>query len=448
MAGALAGLVFVLRFAAHRHHLTVTRRRDAIAQTVEALSGELATGAREDGFALRMATGVRLEAKFVSDSDGPGSTSLVAEESIPTDLVIGAEGVSSRLAKVLTGPDVETGDEFFDHTVLLRGSESRLLAILDRRTRQLVLAAVTQGTTVSDGRVSAVVQGEIADSVRLILPSRELTTLAHAISERASQPVAALLRENAMGDSIPSVRRRNLERLVEQFPEHPETRVALEAASVDADPSVRLFAAARLTGGASTEALSYLVSDPHLEDSVRVDALQQLLAARTGARTLVVIERALADRSAAIRAIAISAIGKARRTTSVGTLLALAAKATDPAEQLALCEAFWRLRDPAAEGVLLRLLEIGGTSVRTAAARALGRTGGVGAVEPLRGVQGLFAGELGQAAGEAVTAIQARLRNASEGQLSVSDAPDGQGHVSLSTGGGAVSIHSADRRRR
>ena len=111
----------------------------------------------------------------------------------------------------------------------------------------------------------------------------------------------------------------------------------------------------------------------------------------------------------------------------------------------ALAEAFWRLRDPAAESVLMRMLQRGSPAVRLETARALGRCGGVGSVEPLRRVQGVLAGELGRVAEESIAAIQARARNAAEGQLSVSDAPDAAGRVSVQDARGAVAVARKDK---
>lgn len=441
MVAALAGIVLVVHLAMRQHRATMQRRAASIAQAVNAVSGRAVRAADDDGFAVRTAAGVLVEAAFNRNQDAAGEATIRAEKEIPTDLVVGAEGISSRIGKALTGGDVETGDDLFDREVLLRGSEARLVAILDRQTRHLVRAAVARGTSIADGMASLVVRGDLENPARLADPAVLLAALADAISNRSALPVAALLRENAIHDPVAAVRRRNLEILADQFPANAETRAALEAASADLDPGVRLFASARIgTGGGGADALADIVADPYLDDTVRADALRQLIEAQAGARTLRVVEWVLNDKSAAVRALAIGAIGKARRTTAMPVLLALAAKANDPEEQRALAEAFWRMRDPAAEDVLLQMLEHGEVRVRMEAARALGRTGGVRSVEPLRGVQGLLAGELGRIAEEAIVAIQGRLRHASEGQLSVAEPPDEQGQVSLASGRGAVSV--------
>lgn len=437
----------VIGRAVHEQRRLDEVRRRALDAAVEQLSaGGTGRADREDGgFLLRMSGGVSLVGARVTESEGPDWLELTAEASIPTDLLIGAEGIGSRLGKMFTGPDVETGESAFDRAVLLRGSEVRLLAIFDRRTRDLLVGAVSRGCTVAAGKARGAAKGDLTEAASILLPSLEVAEIARTISERAQQPVTGLLRENAMGDPAPGVRRRCLQMLLEQFPGHAETRVALEAASVDPDADVRIFASARMDGGGA-DALAEIVADEALAERVRVDAMRRLVEG-AGSRVLAISERELSSGSTAIRTLAIGVIGRARRSTSIPALLSLATRATERDEQLALAEAFWRLRDPAAEAALLHLLETGEPAVRVQAARALGRAGGVGAVAPLRRLQGLLAGELGRVAEEAIVAIQERLRHASEGQLTVSDTSAGEGRLSVPADRGALSVPKREDRK-
>jgi len=440
--GCVVALGLIGRLFLRAHFRFFEARHRVLAETVKALSaGKVRHGNDPNVFTVRTPDGVRVHGTFLVDKDENPATSLLvtAEQNIPTDLVMAQESFASRLGKLVTGADVETGDEAFDREVLLRGSEARLLAVLDADTRAIVRAAVAAGTTVANGAARAML-GSGADKSKVVIAHALATAaVARAISDRVGMP-ATFLRENVEHDALPGVRRRSLEVLLAQFPEHAETATALDAASNDADADLRLFASARLRGGSASDALSRVAGDLSMSDDARAVAFREFLATNAGARGIVLAEKLLGDRSPAVRALAIRTMGKARRSLSMAKLLSLAANATEPIEGLALAETFWRLRDPAAEGVLLKMLESGDVPVRTESARALGRVGGVGSVEPLRRVQGLFSGGLGRVAEEAIASIQGRLRNAAEGQLTVADSPAGEGRVSLPADRGAVSI--------
>lgn len=436
----LVGFVALAAWVDRHSRETAVSRDRALFRTMSALRAGAAGGVTSDGFSVRTAAGVEVMVRRESSSDGPDSFLVrAAMGAIPTDLTMGRETLASRMGKLIAGRDVETGDTEFDHDVLLRGSEPRILALLDQETRQSVRENVSRGAEVGSGAVEI----SIANPEELEAPARLAASLASRLASRAVQPVPVLLRENAMGDSLPGVRRRCLEALVEFFPSHPETRVALDAASVDPDSTVRLFAASKAIGGnaAKAEALAVLVLDLLLEPQARVDAMRELVAMNAGAVAIGVAEACYDDRVREIRVLAIGVLGRARRAQLVPALVKMAHRAYETDERLALAEAFWRMRDPAAEGVLVEMLSNGATEVRTEAARALGRVGSVRAVEALRAVQKPFGGALGRAAEDAIAAIQARARNASEGQLAVTDTEVEAGRVSVAPAAqGAVSL--------
>ena len=429
-----------------RQEASHSRRQQKLwTQAARVLSGtQVRLRSGETGFDLLTKDGVRLAAW--SETRGMSHyrerwVSFIAEDRVLLDLVIAYEGISSRLGKLIGGDDIETGDAEFDRVVLLRGAELRVVAICDRRVRAMIRELVSQRGTVAQGQVRLELQGGTETFGEIVGPARAVAGLARALSERAEQPAALLLRQNAVGDPVAGVRRRALELLLRSFPGHAETRAALEALTTDPDPEVRLLATLNHDDGSAGDRLSEMALDASLTNAARADALSRLVMGKPGVGVLPVVERALADRSPRVRAVAVDAVGRAHHHPAIATLLSLATKAADPDEQRALCDAFWRLRDPAAERVLLDLFERGGLSVRLAAARALGRVGGVSAVEPLRNAAaGLLAGELGRIAAEAVAAIQARLTHAAEGQLSVLDGPDEAGRVSVATAAGAVSV--------
>jgi HEAT repeat protein len=231
--------------------------------------------------------------------------------------------------------------------------------------------------------------------------------------------------------------------LLEHFPEHPETTAALATAAADKDADLRMFAATQLR---ESEVFAAVVRDLTVKEDVRAEALRQYLEANTGARGIAIAERLLFDPSALVRAQAITVVGRARRKENLARLLELGNAANHRAEQLALAEAYWRLGDPGAEVVLVKLLGAEDAAVRIECARALGRIGGVAAVAPLRKVQGLLSGELGTAAEDAIAAIQSRLRGAAEGQITLAEEAPRGGRVSVATGQGAVSLPGKPRK--
>lgn len=391
------------------------------------------------GFDLLTPDGVHLVARFKRSGEDE-ILEYVAHDDLPPEIQLGAESITTRLGKLLLGPDVETGDDAFDRAVFMRGSEVRLLAMLDQRLRSDLRQAVEAGTTLTGGELRRLSGRGPSTLEEVLAPARELARLAKRIAERATQPVPVLLRENALGDPSPKVRLRCLQALVADFRGHAETQAALDGASVDPDPDVRFLALGNAaTGG--FDALSSMVSDTNLRPDARAEALSRLLAAHPGSRSIEIAERALSDHSSVVRIPAIRAVGSARRASALPALLRLAGAMQSTDERVALADAFWRLRDPLAETPLLRFLGDGEESVRVAAARALGRCGGIDAVVPLRALTGgLFAGDAGRVAREAIETIQGRLRHAGEGQVSVVGPAPTEGGVSLAAEAGAVSV--------
>ena len=454
IGGASAIFFYALKWGAQAQREAQAQRAAALRTAVEALcrGGGSGKASADGGFVVQTARGVAVSARHVSESEGPGWLEISASADIPTDLVIARESIATRIGKVLTGPDIECGDEELDRLALLRGSEARLLAMLDAQTRTRLSIALREGDSLADGRVVARTTGDLGVAATISEPAKGAAALAEWLSQRASRPVPVLLRENAMGDPVPAVRRRCLEVLTTQFEGHKETQVALDAASVDHDASVRLFAATRSGGaGSKLEALAELVLDLHLEPEVRVNAMKELVAINTGARVIEVAERRLEDRNPEIRKLAIGVVGRARRGAMVPTLIAMAERALGNGladELAALADAFRRIRDPAAEPVLLEVLaKSPDPAARLASVLALSRVGSVAAVPGLRAQQGLLSGEMGRAAEEAVAAIQARARHASEGQLAVHDAPGEAGRVSVAPARGAVSVPDGSRKK-
>lgn len=172
-----------------------------------------------------------------------------------------------------------------------------------------------------------------------------------------------------------------LRTLVKDFSGHPDTLAACQRAAAFTDPELRVLAA---IGCADDAGLFSLASDESLLASARAEAIEHLLRNADVAREWL--------------------------GTSEAVLVS-------------------GLRDP-------------DLTLRKAAARALGITGGTAAVVPLLELtKGLFAdGTLREIADRSVREIQSRSAGAGAGQLSVVDDASAKGALSPATGDGAISI--------
>jgi len=147
------------------------------------------------------------------------------------------------------------------------------------------------------------------------------------------------------------------------------------------------------------------------------------------------VARALDLPSEALRVAAVRAAGEAGDGSPLLARPDLA-RTTEAGLGVALAEALGKASGAAGESMLLDLLKADAVAVKVAAAKALGAVGTVRAVEPLLPfTQGLFAaGELKDAARDAVRGIQARLGEVEAGGLSVVDERVGEGGLSLHDG--------------
>jgi HEAT repeat protein len=128
----------------------------------------------------------------------------------------------------------------------------------------------------------------------------------------------------------------------------------------------------------------------------------------------------------------VKALGRRGGAESVGLLTDLLTSASKPEHPLPglaveAARALGCIGDASAERPLVAALGSASNLIAMAAAEALGRMGSVHAVRPLRGVE-LRAAATGvrSVARQAVAEIQARLRGASQGQLSLADGEEGR----------------------
>ncbi|HYU31630.1 MAG TPA: HEAT repeat domain-containing protein [Thermoanaerobaculia bacterium] len=137
-------------------------------------------------------------------------------------------------------PENATGDAQFDSAFFIEGPPALVLAVLDARTRTVLLWLSTRSRL-------ALSLGE----VRAEMPPRDLSSTLPYLLEiggRLAQPLdlARCLAENAHRDPEAGVRLQNLTVLARELPGSPATLEALRAACSDPSPEVRLRAAQEL----------------------------------------------------------------------------------------------------------------------------------------------------------------------------------------------------------
>jgi len=318
------------------------------------------------------------------------------------------ESLGTAFEKNVVGErEIEIGDRAFDERFYIRGQAQMAWAVLGPQVRgplsDLLLGQVDAGpagrapvsASLADGRLEVKVRhspfaGESLDRLPAILGS----VLRIARSLVVGDDIARRIADNIEHEPSDGVRLRALVLLAREFPEHPATVERLRAALLDPADEVQLRAALALDAE-GRDTLLRLVTRP-ADDACVARAIGAL-----GAR----LPHELAE-STLRRALA---AGPACRETT-----------------LACLEHLRQFGRPDDEALLIGALGPEDDAVAEASARALGRIGGVAAVEPL--LKASHSGRRGVYR-QAVAEIQSRLPGAGAGQLSL--AADETGALSL-----------------
>ena len=367
-------------------------------------------------------------------------------------LILRAEGRLASLTKLVAGNDVRTQDAAFDAAVHIQGDEQRILAVMSHSTRQAVIELLKLGeTTVTDSKIVLESDASWEDA-----DIQGLTNLVVSLAERLALPVSSMahkLAVNALTDSVPEVRKRNLEcfftasaesgsllaALVRPHPLKEATAESAQAALTAADPRLRLIGGMLVGEEAGFAALKGLVEEDSIPAEMRAQAMIALASHFARERVEPILATALLAGSAPLVQAAVQSVGATRAVRLTGSVCALAETAGTQL-QLEIAKALGALADPEAETTLLSLLGRGEDEVRIAAAQALGRAGTVRAVEPLLLVKNGLLRDVKTPARQAARAIQGRLGNAEAGSLSVVEQEDNKGALSLASEGGALSL--------
>jgi HEAT repeat protein len=353
--------------------------------------------------------------------------SIHAPGLLPQRLELRAENLGTAIEKIVQGPDVEVGDDHFDRTVLVRGHPVLAVALLDADVRRQVTSAVQAGARIRNGRLTAE-RDKIYNRAHFTTEVGGLVKLVRALRQPASP--ASLLALNARSDPEHGVRLRNLELLIERFPEHQETTQVLPDLLDDPLPEIRLKAAAGV-GEEGVPVLAALATNVETSEAVAAEALRAVGASLAVERTLDVLNHALRNRRRSVALAAIEVLGE-RPDEAAAARLRTVLDAADSELAAAAARALGEIRDPRAEEPLLTALEHADAALRVAAAEALGAVGSVMAVGPLRAASAAHPLDLNlrRVVATAVADIQSRATGAAPGQLSLTDA--GEGELALS----------------
>lgn len=341
---------------------------------------------------------------------GVGLTAAsVTIDGLPQPLRVAHRSIRTEAARLVAGDGLVLGDPRFDDTFVLDGDPLVVRAAFDEETRAAALrlfgprqsvagelALGTGGLTGLSGGTLRVVCSDA--SIPRTPEPEELLRLALALVDRLSDvEVEERLAAIARRDPVNAVRLGALELLRDERSGHPATREALVAGCADAEPFIRLTAAAALGPRDGRAALQPLASSAAVSDEVSAGAVCALRSA-------------LAPDAA--RAILAESLRHRRTLTAAACVDRLAHEGAAHADAIA------------------RVLAGSGGPLAVAAARALGRCGTAAQVPVLRDAERAASGfaELADACRGAIAAIQTRPGAGSPGQLSLAE---GGGEVSL-----------------
>ena len=393
----------------------------------------------ETGPPLRARAGpveVRLDA---FGSNGRDTQITIMVPGLPDFSQVRILPVANRPHRYPFEPGIKTGEFQFDQTFYSKGPVPLVLALLDARTRQLLL----QVNAKSPLEIS---RGEIRTVVYSWQTSHTLSLLLQA-GQRLAQIVDVWQRlaENARQDPEIGVRRQNLLLLIQDLPGHPVTLEALRAACSDRSHQIRVQAAQEL--GAEGRDLLLSFAESTEDDNSSAQTIAYLGREAPFERMNALLSQALRRRRLQTARACLEVLGQSGDTASIEVLAKVLALEQGKLAVTA-AQALGATGSPAAEPSLLLALQREQTDLQLAVANALGRVGSAAAVLPLQEVaaSATLKPELRRAVRQAIAEIQSRLPEASPGQLSMTETEAGQ--LSLATDpAGQLSLPPDEARR-
>jgi hypothetical protein len=342
-------------------------------------------------------------------------------------------------------PAADTGDPAFDRLIAAGGRVGAVRALLRAPARHAIVT-LARGAAVRlrNGEFTYEILDRVIDTGRLAALIH--STLAALRTLCPVSDVSAALAQAAHSDPAPGVRARCLATLLSEEPDHPRTSGALDAALADPSDSVRVVAATAL-GERGVPVLREIAMREEGEEEPSARAIALLGRHLPVEQTLAILDSALERKRLAVAAAAIGSLGRSGDAVAFRRLLVLLHGSVKSLAVVA-AGALGEGTSPATEPALIQALASSpALPVQDAIVRALGRVGSIATIAHLRAM--LASGEchssLVPIVQHAIAAIQARLTNASPGQVSLAEGESGQVSLVSDDRAGAVTISSEER---
>jgi hypothetical protein len=381
--------------------------------------GDMASGFGVPQLAARAGVLEVLFEEFGPDGD-PG-TRIVVTPPKPVDVTMMPDGLTTFLATEIVRGEIDVGDRPFDDAFWINGTPLIVHAFLDADTRHRLLELRRAGRVeVRRGELRLELLDGDDDLGRLIRCFPDVLACVGRLSEL--QPAVLAVARNAREDPVPRVRLNNLNLLVRELRDDPETEATLRAACTDESDLVRLHAAVALGPSAQRVLLDVAERDSELAAQALavMDGVEAPLALVS---KLLLHARHSYDFQTARECIRL--LGRRGGDDVLPILLPLLEDENEIVAGAAAI-ALGAIARPAAEPALIAALGVPSSDVRVAAAQALGKQGSRIAIVPLKEAAGLFhERSFRVAVREAVAEILQRS-DISAGELSMTTPDAGQ----------------------
>ena len=203
-------------------------------------------------------------------------TRIRAQTDIPPGLLVGGEGFWKRWSEDQGEDVVDMAGVAFDEHVIARGSVPHIFALLNGDTRtQFRELEKHYRAYVVEGTVHVERQGVIREAEELSRLTRRVATLAMALSLHGPS-IVDRLGANVVTDPNALVRLRNLELLLDRYPDAESTRLACQHALVDRSDPVSVLAA-RQCAEEGFPTLERVLRDDKSDPDLRLKSLEHLV---------------------------------------------------------------------------------------------------------------------------------------------------------------------------
>lgn len=363
---------------------------------------------------------------------------------IHNGLKVSSEGIGSSMMKLMSGEDIEVGNEDFDQKAFIQAPSELIAASYLNTYVQRALSDYFDRfdrVTLEDGDLTLLISSSYEPSERIYEVIEDCQSLANDLLRGGDRP-AQRMAHHIEYDPSPSFRFKCLSLLCEYMPHAKETEEACLQALHNENAQVRLLAARYAPSDASFPVAMGIALDANEQHYIRKAAVELLVGRFAQFREKLVdgFQRLLDDHQVTVVAAALKGLSQFDELPPLSRIAHLLSDHTSLTH-----EGFLRVLgafppSPALEAALLSGLEWGEErDTILAAIGSLGRVGAATAVEPLMPLtEGLLRPRIIKvSAREAIALIQQRA-GGEAGGLSMMGATD-EGQLSFTHGVGGLS---------